>query len=331
MVTANLGGLRAKLRRRMDNTARGVRLKADAGFVTPEDLQAGPINRNPRPEQLELNDYVDRSRRMQRNDLENIPATLACGLLFCRRWALIPVGEHSYVQFCRRPPSPYARLFDQTAPRSSSNTVHNQFNGGHHHGVTRIGSRYFLIMVNLGRGRHRQLHADVYCKENVGLWSAVPRPRYAPACRIETAVQIKGKEKIRDAVHHPERERERDWYISRALAFIILLNGFAALLLVAALAFVPQSTTDPHRLAWAMMVFGSGAIAGLLSSLLAYFGRALVGEIPSRVIIRDLLRVGAIVAAIGSGAAFLRGRGRPAGVRRRRSVRGVETMGPRSC
>jgi glutathione S-transferase len=57
-------------------------LKVDAGFVTPEDLQAGPINRNPRPEQLELNDYVDRSRRMQRNDLENIPAFLACGLLF---------------------------------------------------------------------------------------------------------------------------------------------------------------------------------------------------------------------------------------------------------
>jgi hypothetical protein len=119
------------------------------------------------------------------------------------------------------------------------------------------------------------------------------------------ALQIKSKEKTRDAVHRPERER--DWYISRALAFIILLNGLAALLLVAAVAFGPQSTTDPHRLAWAMMVFGSGAIAGLLSSLLAYFGRALVGEIPSRVIIRDLLRVGAIVAAVGSGAAFLMG------------------------
>lgn len=37
-------------------------LKADAGFVTPEDLQAGPINRNP--------------------DLLQIPAFLACGLLF---------------------------------------------------------------------------------------------------------------------------------------------------------------------------------------------------------------------------------------------------------
>ena len=40
------------------------------------------INKNPRPEQLEVHDYVDRSRRMHRNDLENIPAFLAIGLLF---------------------------------------------------------------------------------------------------------------------------------------------------------------------------------------------------------------------------------------------------------
>ncbi len=57
-------------------------LKINAGFASPEDLQTGLINRNPRPEQLEVNDYVDRSRRMHRNDLENIPAFLACGLLF---------------------------------------------------------------------------------------------------------------------------------------------------------------------------------------------------------------------------------------------------------
>ena len=57
-------------------------IKSDAGLLNPEDLQAGPANRNPRPEQLDLNEYVERSRRMQRNDLENIPAFLACGLLF---------------------------------------------------------------------------------------------------------------------------------------------------------------------------------------------------------------------------------------------------------
>jgi uncharacterized MAPEG superfamily protein len=56
-------------------------LKIGGGWASPEDLQLGLINRNPRPEQLELDDYVDRSRRMHRNDIENIPAFLACGLL----------------------------------------------------------------------------------------------------------------------------------------------------------------------------------------------------------------------------------------------------------
>lgn len=57
-------------------------LKIGGGWATPEDLKPGLINRSPNPEQLELNDYVDRSRRMHRNDLENIPAFLACGLIF---------------------------------------------------------------------------------------------------------------------------------------------------------------------------------------------------------------------------------------------------------
>jgi len=97
--------------------------------------------------------------------------------------------------------------------------------------------------------------------------------------------------------------RERDRYASRALAYVILLNGAAALILVTALAFAPQSATDPRRLAWAMLVFGSGALAGLLSSLLAYIGRTAMAS--SFLLVQDLLRVGAIIAAVGSGAAFL--------------------------
>ncbi|PHQ98208.1 MAG: glutathione S-transferase [Marinosulfonomonas sp.] len=57
-------------------------LKSNSGLASPEDLQKGLINRDPSPRQLEINDYVDRSRRMHRNDLENIPAFLAIGLLF---------------------------------------------------------------------------------------------------------------------------------------------------------------------------------------------------------------------------------------------------------
>lgn len=57
-------------------------VRTDAGLLNPEDLRATVANRNPRPEQLELNPDVERSRRMQRNDLENIPAFLAIGLTF---------------------------------------------------------------------------------------------------------------------------------------------------------------------------------------------------------------------------------------------------------
>jgi glutathione S-transferase len=57
-------------------------LRAGSGFASPEDLRPGLINPNPRPDQIAPNDYVDRSRRVHRNDLENIPAFLACGLLF---------------------------------------------------------------------------------------------------------------------------------------------------------------------------------------------------------------------------------------------------------
>lgn len=57
-------------------------LRTNSGLASPEDLRVGLINKSPDPSQLELNDYVDRSRRIHRNDLENIPAFLTAGLLF---------------------------------------------------------------------------------------------------------------------------------------------------------------------------------------------------------------------------------------------------------
>jgi len=57
-------------------------IRSEAGLLNPEDLQIGPANRNPHPRQLERNEYVERSRRINLNDLENIPAFLAAGLLF---------------------------------------------------------------------------------------------------------------------------------------------------------------------------------------------------------------------------------------------------------
>lgn len=57
-------------------------IRSDAGLLNPEDLRPGAANRSPRPDQLDPHPGVERSRRMQRNDLENIPAFLAAGLLF---------------------------------------------------------------------------------------------------------------------------------------------------------------------------------------------------------------------------------------------------------
>ena len=57
-------------------------LKVQGGFRNPEDLKKSPANPNPNPDQLKPNDYVERSRRINLNDLESIPGFLVAGLLF---------------------------------------------------------------------------------------------------------------------------------------------------------------------------------------------------------------------------------------------------------
>jgi len=57
-------------------------MKVSAGFRSPEDSKKSPLNPNPAEGQTELNEYVDRSRRMNLNDLESIPGFLIAGLLF---------------------------------------------------------------------------------------------------------------------------------------------------------------------------------------------------------------------------------------------------------
>lgn len=56
--------------------------KVKGGFRSPEDAKRSPFNPNPTAEQLQPNEYVERSRRMHLNDCENIPLFLAVGLLF---------------------------------------------------------------------------------------------------------------------------------------------------------------------------------------------------------------------------------------------------------
>lgn len=52
------------------------------GFRSPEDARKSPLNPTPESGQLDPNEYVERSRRMNLNDLESIPGFLAAGFLF---------------------------------------------------------------------------------------------------------------------------------------------------------------------------------------------------------------------------------------------------------
>jgi hypothetical protein len=100
-------------------------------------------------------------------------------------------------------------------------------------------------------------------------------------------------------------ERQQDRYAGRALGYLILLNGTAAILMMAAFALNFQST-EP-KLVSAMLVFGSGALAALLRSFMAYLNRVLRLEAPERDNLRYVLRLLAMLAVVASAASFLTG------------------------
>ena len=57
-------------------------MQVKGGFRSPEDIKRTPLNREPNPKQLEPNERVERIRRIQLNDLENLPFFLVAGFLF---------------------------------------------------------------------------------------------------------------------------------------------------------------------------------------------------------------------------------------------------------
>jgi glutathione S-transferase len=57
-------------------------MSAKGGFRAPEDLRKTPLNPAPNAKQLEPDERVDRIRRIQLNDLENLPFFLASGFLY---------------------------------------------------------------------------------------------------------------------------------------------------------------------------------------------------------------------------------------------------------
>jgi glutathione S-transferase len=57
-------------------------MQVKGGYRAPEDLRKTALNPEPRQEQLAPDDRVDRYRRIQLNDLENLPFFLVAGFLF---------------------------------------------------------------------------------------------------------------------------------------------------------------------------------------------------------------------------------------------------------
>jgi glutathione S-transferase len=57
-------------------------MQVKGGFRSPEDLRKTPLNPVPDPKQLEPNERVERIRRIQMNDLENLPFFLVAGFLY---------------------------------------------------------------------------------------------------------------------------------------------------------------------------------------------------------------------------------------------------------
>jgi glutathione S-transferase len=57
-------------------------MQVKGGFRSPEDLRKTPLNPAPDPSQLLPNEHVERIRRIQMNDLENLPFFLVAGYLY---------------------------------------------------------------------------------------------------------------------------------------------------------------------------------------------------------------------------------------------------------
>jgi hypothetical protein len=101
-------------------------------------------------------------------------------------------------------------------------------------------------------------------------------------------------------------ERQRNRYASRGVAYVVLLNGIAAITLLVALAHA-STGQNIKPFADAMMVFGAGAVLGLTSAFIAYLGRTIRLERPALTGWRRPLRWLAVAAAIAGTACFLIG------------------------
>ena len=93
-------------------------------------------------------------------------------------------------------------------------------------------------------------------------------------------------------------ERQGDRFASRGLGYIVLLNGIAALALLVGIAHATLSAQHIAQLGDAMMVFGVGATAGLVSILFAFLRRSFLMEMSARNFLRWLAIAAAFIGAV---------------------------------
>ena len=102
-------------------------------------------------------------------------------------------------------------------------------------------------------------------------------------------------------------ERQRNRYAGRAVAFLVILNGIAALLLLANFARLSPQIENAPKVADAMVVFGAGVAAALASMFFAYLRRTIMLRAPERAPSMPFGWWLAILAALASAVCFVVG------------------------
>ena len=100
-------------------------------------------------------------------------------------------------------------------------------------------------------------------------------------------------------------ERQRNRYSSRAVAYVVWLNGLAAIALLIGLTHASLRADQVKGFADAMLVFGAGSVCGLASAFFAYIGRTFRLERPHLIGWRRPIRWLAILAAIAGAVCFI--------------------------
>jgi hypothetical protein len=97
-------------------------------------------------------------------------------------------------------------------------------------------------------------------------------------------------------------ERQRNRYAGRGVAFLVILNGIAALILLSNFLRLHPQVENAPKVAAAMVVFGAGVAAALTSMFFAYLRRTVLLRAPDRA---PSIPFGWWLAAVVSTACFV--------------------------